>query len=83
MSLTPLPELFSHTTSSVIFDPEAVSRVPPQAITLGLDAGKSTLAAFPFGGETPSEEPLSPEAQQTVIPSAPADLKASSKLSRA
>ena len=47
----------------------AFSLVPPQASTLGLEAGKSTCAC---PSSTPSLEPLSPAATQTVTPSAAA-----------
>ena len=53
-----------HTTSCVMVCPDAVSLVPPHASTYGLEAGKSTTLPPP----TPSLEPLSPEATQTVTP---------------
>src|SRR5262245_19602274 len=72
-SLTPPPVALSadsfQTTSLEIVFPEAVSSVPPQPKTKGLDAGKSTCA---FPSSTPSPEPLSPDAQQTVTPKAAA-----------
>ena len=64
-----------HTLSAEIALLAAASRVPPQARACGLDAGKSTWLALSF---TPSLEPLSPEATQTVIPIAAADWKAES-----
>ena len=53
--------------------PVAVSRVPPQPSTCGLDAGKSTCASESF---TPSRDPSSPEAQHTVTPTDAADWNA-------
>src|SRR5271154_6609871 len=66
-----------HTTSLVMVLPEAASCVPPQASTLGLEAGKSTWFR-PSGGVTPSVEPLSPAATQMVKPIAAADWNAES-----
>src|SRR5579871_2761486 len=57
------------TTSSAIFDPEAVRRVPPQPSENALDAGKSTWACPSLMS---SLEPSSPEATQTVTPRAAA-----------
>ena len=68
MSLTPPPEApleEFHTTSLVIVAPEPSRCVPPQPRTLGDDAGKSAWAS---PSVTPSPEPLSPDAQQTVTP---------------
>ena len=62
------------TTSSWIAPFAAISSVPPQPSTCGLEAGKSTLLPLP-----PSLEPLSPEATVIVMPSATADWQASSK----
>src|ERR1700728_3836736 len=53
------------TDSAVIVVPEASTRVPPQPSTFGLEAGKSTWLAPSL---TPSLEPLSPDATQTVMP---------------
>src|SRR5580692_1825603 len=64
-----------HTVSMVMELPEATSFVPPQAKTLGLDAGKSTWLRLSV---TPSVEPSSPAATQTVTPMAAAAWKASS-----
>src|SRR6516165_6277642 len=61
------------TTSLEILPPLAVSLVPPQASAKGLDAANSTCA---FPSPTPSPEPLSPDAQQTVTPRAAAVCKA-------
>src|SRR5262245_27700210 len=71
-SLTPPPEAllvgFSfQTVSLVIVDPDPTSFVPPQPSAKGLDAGKSACC---FPSPAPSCEPLSPDAQQTVTPSA-------------
>src|SRR5262249_13329727 len=63
--VAPLPEPLFHTTSLVILFPDDCSRVPPHASTWGLEAGKSTCAA---PSDTPSAEPSSPDAQQTVTP---------------
>src|SRR5271168_3807991 len=52
----------------------AISSVPPQPSTCGLEAGKSTLLPL-----APSLEPLSPEATVMVMPSAAADWAASSR----
>ena len=72
------PEGWSfQTISSEMIVPEAISSVPPQPRTCGLEAGKSTLFPLP-----PSVEPLSPEATVMVIPSAAADWQASSKAER-
>ena len=49
--------------------------LPPQASANGLEAGKSTCSPPPL---TPSDEPLSPDAMQTVIPKVAAVWKASS-----
>src|SRR5580692_2324836 len=67
----------SQTTSLTIFPFEACSEVPPQPKANELDAGKSTWF---LPSLTPSEEPLSPEATQTVTPTAAAASKASLKL---
>src|ERR1700735_374450 len=64
------------TVSLVITPPEAARLVPPQASACGLDAGKSTLLP---PSVTPSLEPLSPDATQTVMPSAAAAWNAESK----
>src|SRR6266404_939294 len=76
-ALTPPPvALFGpsfQTTSSLIVPAPAVTLVPPQARTNGLEAGKST---WPLLSPTPSSEPLSPAAAQTVMPIAAADWKA-------
>src|ERR1700761_2836311 len=56
--------------------PLATSRVPPQARTCGLDAGKSTLL---LPSLTPSLDPSSPEATVMVMPSAPAEAQALSR----
>src|SRR5712671_4986156 len=61
------------TTSLAIVVPAAVSLVPPHPKANGLDAGKSTCA---IPSPTPSPEPLSPDAQQTVTPSAAAVCRA-------
>src|SRR2546422_1193763 len=58
-----------HTVSLEIDGPEACRRVPPQANTNGLEAGKSTCCCPSF---TPTQAPSSPAAQQTVIPRAAA-----------
>src|SRR5271166_396684 len=65
------------TVSSTIFPLEDCRVVPPQPSTNELDAGKSTWL---LPSLIPSEEPLSPEATQTVTPMAAAAWKASSKL---
>src|SRR5262249_23171953 len=49
--------------------------VPPHASTCGLELGKSTCAC---PSVTPSLEPVSPDAQHTVTPSAAASWNASS-----
>src|SRR3954452_24773453 len=82
-ALTPPPvALFGpsfQTTSSPMPPPAAsVTRVPPHASTNGLDAGKST---WPLRSPTPSSEPLSPAAAQTVTPIAAADWNAWSYVS--
>src|SRR5580692_13183071 len=64
----PLGWLFQ-TVSLTICSFEACSVVPPQPSANELDAGKSTWL---LPSLTPSEEPLSPEAMQTVTPMAPA-----------
>src|SRR5579863_9724976 len=80
-SLTPPPVAPSllassfHAVSLVILPPAACKVVPPQASTLGLDAGKSTWFDPSL---TPSVEPLSPLAIQTVTPIAAAAWNASS-----
>src|ERR1700730_15432778 len=51
------------TTSLEILLPLVASFVPPHPSAKGLDAGKSTCA---IPSPTPSPEPLSPAAQQTV-----------------
>src|SRR5215470_17793447 len=61
------------TTSLEILLPLAAIFVPPHPSANGLDAGKSTCA---FPSPTPSPEPLSPDAQQTVTPRAAAVCKA-------
>ena len=66
--VAPSPGSFQ-TTSLKIFVVVAFSLVPPQASTLGLEAGKSTWA---WPSSTPSLEPLSPAATQMVMPSAAA-----------
>src|SRR5260370_1388802 len=48
------------------------NRVPPQASASGLDAGKSACCKLSL---TPSEDPLSPAAMQTGIPSAAASIR--------
>ena len=53
--------------------PLALSRVPPQPTTYGLDAGKSTCA---LPSPTPSVARLSPLAANTVTPSVAASLSA-------
>jgi hypothetical protein len=53
--------------------PDTVSLVPPQPSANGLDAGKSTCG---LPSVTPSAEPLSPAAQQTVTPRLAAAWKA-------
>src|SRR5579883_1865887 len=58
-----------HTTSPEILFFDEFSLVPPQASTKGLDAGKSTCDK---PSSTPSDDPSSPAATQTVIPSADA-----------
>src|SRR5580704_2034613 len=58
------------TTSLEIVDPLPARRVPPQASTCGLEAGKSTWF---LPSLTPSEDPLSPDATVMVTPSAAAD----------
>src|SRR5271154_1144672 len=45
--------------------PEIVKRVPPQATTNGLAAGKSTVGV---PSALPSEDPSSPDATRTVTP---------------
>src|ERR1700685_1561375 len=72
------PSLFAssfHTVSLLMELPEAPSFVPPQARTLGLEAGKSTWLS---PSVTPSVEPSSPAATQTVTPIAAAAWNASS-----
>src|SRR3954451_21274094 len=69
----PVAPLELHTTSPVIPLDDALSRVAPQPTTCGLDAGKSTCA---LPSRTPSLEPLSPAAQNTVIPTAAASTNA-------
>src|SRR5208282_6372960 len=64
-----------HTASFVMVLPDATSCVPPQASTLGLDAGKSTWFR---PSVTPSVDPSSPAATQIVTPMAAADWNASS-----
>src|SRR5574337_1810548 len=68
-TLTPPPVALSvpsfHTVSDAIDAPDAISLVPPQPSAYGLDAGKSTCG---LPSATPSPEPLSPAAQQTVTP---------------
>src|SRR6185437_2596778 len=63
-----------HVVSSVMILPLAKRRVPPQARTNGLDAGKSTCCPPSF---TPSAEPSSPDAARTVTPSIAASLNTS------
>src|SRR5580658_431953 len=85
-SLTPPPVAPSPLASSFqtvsweIAPPESSSRVPPQAITAGLDAGKSTLS--PAAGP-PSSAPLSPAAASTVTPRAAASTNTDSNAARA
>src|ERR1700741_326408 len=68
----PPPPSF-HTTSLLIVLPSLeTSLVPPQPVAKGLEAGKSTWPAEP---STPSLEPLSPAAANTLIPRAAADWK--------
>ncbi len=63
-----------HTVSdAIVVALLASSLVPPQASTLGLEAGKSTCT---WPSATPSDEPLSPAATQTVTPIAAAAWKA-------
>ena len=72
------PSLFAssfHTVSLLMLLPEATNFVPPQASTLGLEAGKSTWFS---PSVTPSVEPSSPAATQTVTPMAAAAWNASS-----
>src|ERR1700690_937748 len=59
--------------SSVIFSADPTIRVPPQARTFGLEAGKSACAR---PSPTRSPEPLSPDAQVTVTPRIVASAKA-------
>src|SRR6516165_2948318 len=67
-----------HTTSLEIVPPLIISVVPPQASAYGLEEGKSTWSAPSF---TPSLDPLSPAATQTVTPTAAADCSALLSLS--
>ena len=77
--VAPPPASF-HTVSRAMRPAVAVSRVPPQPSACALEAGKSTwLAPSP----TPSPEPLSPAAAQTVTPRATAVCSASSSAPRA
>ena len=78
VALTPPPvalerALSFQTFSLAITPPEPTSRVPPQLRAKGLEAGKSTWSP---PSRTPSEEPLSPAATQTVTPSAAASANA-------
>ena len=70
-----------HTTSELITPVAGSARslVPPQASAYGLDAGKSTCGC-PSPAASPL--PLSPEATQTVMPSAAASAIAESMASR-
>src|SRR5262249_7153528 len=68
----PLAPAFQ-TTSLLIALPLTSRCVPPHARTYRDAAGKSTCA---WPSLTPSPEPLSPEAQQTVTPSAAASWNA-------
>ena len=85
VSLTPPPPApplgaSFHTVSDVIAPvADTASVVPPQASACGDDAGKSTCGC---PSETPSEDPLSPAATQTVMPSAQASAIASSSAVR-
>src|SRR6185312_6243248 len=63
-----------HTLSTAVL-PVMRRLVPPQARTNGSEAGKSTCC---LPSVTPSVEPLSPDAAQTVTPSAAAAGNASS-----
>ncbi len=71
-----LVESSFQTTSFESVVPEAEICVPPQARTCGLEAGKSTWLA---PSETPSVEPLSPQATVTVMPSRAAAWQALSR----
>src|SRR3954465_15433595 len=73
-ALTPPPVAlfgpsFQTTSSSIAPAPSAVTLVPPQARTNGLEAGKSTWAWL---SPAPSLDPLSPAAAHTVMPIAAA-----------
>src|SRR5580658_6808057 len=74
--VAPPPDAWSfQTTSDWRWPLLAVSAVPPQPSTCGLDAGKSTLLPL-----SPSEEPLSPAATVIVMPRAAADWQVVSML---
>ncbi len=64
------------TVSELMVELVAIRLVPPQASTQGLDAGKSTWGAR---SDSPSEEPLSPDATQTEMPNKAASWKAAWK----
>src|SRR5690242_12185310 len=81
--VAPPPAPSFHTVSALTSPvaASACSDVPPQARTLGLDAGKSTCTPVVVVGL--SLLPLSPDAAVTVTPIAAASAKASSIAMRA